>query len=407
MVKVLTRPQSRQNYSSPYVSTSYYAGADRLVGDQVVRRTNGGVPQQRAAQRRRNGGVPQLRYGYGTPLTNAQRKALGKMAVSAATRAAMEAAYQLGMPRPLQLIVEGAQYLGGFIANRNHNYKMPDAGWKVTGMCANPQPPNIYDDWSSGGGNNGRWANICLSGQATGVVSPPQTYPTVQAEAIWGRFYVADSLGTIKMQHLINYATQFTGTTNPVRFHHPGALKPMLNPNFHRAVELEVQPQLARPTARHNRTHQILEVTVASRGARLPPPAAFARTARSSPPPKGTKEVKTKGLKIAVAVAGLLDRISEGAEVIDAIYQALPKDVRKRWEKGRDLDRQGDAMGQYGIAGADWKFQAIWHNVLKIDPNKALKNILLNELSDKLYGAAHKARGDLTGRGRKRNRKPF
>jgi hypothetical protein len=321
----------------------------------------------------------------------------------------MEAAYELGMPRPLRLLVEGAAYLGGEVRNRNHNFKMPDAGWKLTGRCESPQPPNIYDDWSSGGGNNGRWANICLSGQATGVVSPPQVYPTVQAEAIWGRFYVADSLGTIKMQHLINYATQFTGTTNPVRWHDPGALNPMLNPNFHRAVELQHQPMLARPTARNlGVRHQVLEITVASGGAQLPKPPAFTRTARSSVPPKGTKEVKTKGLKIAVAVAGLLDRISEGAEVIDAIYQALPAHVRKRWEKGRDLDRQGDQLGQYGIAGADWKVQAIWHNVLQIDANKALKNILLNELSDKLYGAAHKARGDLTGRGRKRNRKkPF
>jgi hypothetical protein len=343
-------------------------------------------------------------------MSKAQIKALRKAALSILIRNAVDLAIDHATPLPFDLLIGGLDYLGGRIANKNHNFKMPDAGWKMTGKCESPQPPNIYDDWSSGGGNNGRWANICLSGQATGVVSPPQTYPTVQAEAIWGRFYVADSLGTIKMQHLINYATQFTGTTNPVRFHYPSGLNPMMNPNFQRLLNPTPQPlpTRARATALAPKNkHQALEITVVSRGAQVPPPATSYKTARSSVPPKGTKEMKTKGLKIAVAVAGLLDRISEGAEVIDAIYQALPTDVRKRWEKGRDLDRQGDQLGQYGIAGADWKVQAIWHNVLKIDPNKALKNILLNELSDKLYGAAHKARGDLTGRGRKRNRKPF
>lgn len=113
------------------------------------------------------------------------------------------------------------------------------------------------------------------------------------------------------------------------------------------------------------------------------------------PPDKGVRERKgmTKLAKLGIALAGALDTMSEGAELIDAIYDALPEDVKKRWEAGVKKDysiyttvRQGDNYGQYGMEGADWKVRAIYHNWDKIDIAQAGRNILKNHISDKIIG---------------------
>lgn len=127
---------------------------------------------------------------------------------------------------------------------------------------------------------------------------------------------------------------------------------------------------------------------------------------KREPPEKGEKHRKviTKSAKIGIALFKALDAVSESAEVVDAIYQALPKDVRKRWEKAlfpdarwiKDkrsgkwvqvgVDRAGDNFGQYGIGGADWKLRVLWHNWHKVDVEQAVKNIIKNELTDKIIG---------------------
>lgn len=108
------------------------------------------------------------------------------------------------------------------------------------------------------------------------------------------------------------------------------------------------------------------------------------------PPGRRTKEKKvlSKSKRIGIGIFNLMDFMSESADIIDAIYEALPKDVQKRWARGR----RGavDQFGQYGINGADWKLQAIYHNWHKLDAVAAVENIIKNELEDKVYGAIHK-----------------
>ena len=112
----------------------------------------------------------------------------------------------------------------------------------------------------------------------------------------------------------------------------------------------------------------------------------------------------TRTKAIGIATYKALDAVSEGAEVVDAVYDALPADVRKRWEKERfpdarwvrdkntgkwervGVERPGDSFGQYGIDGADWKLQALYYNWHKVDVEKAIKNIIKNELSDRVIG---------------------
>lgn len=112
--------------------------------------------------------------------------------------------------------------------------------------------------------------------------------------------------------------------------------------------------------------------------------------------------------KLGIALYKALDGVSEGAEIVDAVYDALPADVRKRWEKERfpdahwvkdkntgkwvrvGIERPGDNFGQYGIDGADWKLQALYYNWHRVDYEQAVVNIFKNELSDKVIGGMHK-----------------
>jgi len=131
------------------------------------------------------------------------------------------------------------------------------------------------------------------------------------------------------------------------------------------------------------------------------------RATTPEPPKTRVRErkVMTRGKKMAVALFKALDHISETAEIVDALYQALPKDVRDRWEKDRGAHwakvdgrwkkvglSRGliDNAGQYGIAGADWKLQALWHNWHKLDVRQAVKNIIANEIQDRVLGQFYK-----------------
>lgn len=106
---------------------------------------------------------------------------------------------------------------------------------------------------------------------------------------------------------------------------------------------------------------------------------------KRKPPPEGEKQRKSIPFakKVVIAIYKGLDVASEGAEIVDAVYDALPDSVKKRWKKA---ERMGDNFGQYGIDGADWKMRAIYHNADKIDVEQAFKNIIKNGLTDAVTG---------------------
>lgn len=141
-------------------------------------------------------------------------------------------------------------------------------------------------------------------------------------------------------------------------------------------------------------------------GGSIRPPVVPIDPVRREPPGKRERhgKVMTRSAKVGIALYRALDRASESAEVVDAIYQALPKDVRDRWEKDRfpdahwikdkqtgkwikvGIDRPGDNFGQYGLSGADWKLQALYWNWHKVDLVQAVKNVIKNELQDQVIG---------------------
>lgn len=107
------------------------------------------------------------------------------------------------------------------------------------------------------------------------------------------------------------------------------------------------------------------------------------------PPGKGQRE--RKGLSTMRVVLSMLDTLSEAAEIVDAVYEALPKKVQRRWGCGKIKRGLIDNAGQYGIDGADCKLRAIWHNLFKVDLEKAVRNIIANEIQDRVIGGIARA----------------
>jgi len=132
-----------------------------------------------------------------------------------------------------------------------------------------------------------------------------------------------------------------------------------------------------------------------------PAAAAPSRPHQRVPPRKNERETKilSRSAAIGIALYRALDAASEAGDIIDAIFEALPKDVQKRWKRGRR--GLADNAGQYGIGGADWKVQALWHNADKIDVEQALRNIVKNHIEDAVIGAysKHLPRNSINGIG--------
>lgn len=109
-----------------------------------------------------------------------------------------------------------------------------------------------------------------------------------------------------------------------------------------------------------------------------------------APPAARTRERKTmaRSRMIGVALFKVLDTISEWGDIVDAVYEALPVDVRER----RPCKSRGgvDAFGQYGINVSDCKLQVLWDNWHRLDTEQAVLNIIENELEDRIYGAMHR-----------------
>ena len=112
------------------------------------------------------------------------------------------------------------------------------------------------------------------------------------------------------------------------------------------------------------------------------------------PPTKKTKErkVKSRGLRA-------FDIISEAGDAIDCFYKALPKNVRKKWDKKQSrASKMGENFGQYGFGGADYKTPALYHNWDKVDLAAALQCLVTNEIEDRIIGKiAAKSRGTAFG----------
>lgn len=117
-----------------------------------------------------------------------------------------------------------------------------------------------------------------------------------------------------------------------------------------------------------------------------------ARPDRFAPRARPRRRVRERKMLSRAAKAGILlykilDELSEAAELVDAFFDALPEDVKKRWKR---KDEMADQWGQYGLEGADYKLSALYHNWDKVDLAQAVKNVIKNKVEDDLIGAYQK-----------------
>lgn len=105
------------------------------------------------------------------------------------------------------------------------------------------------------------------------------------------------------------------------------------------------------------------------------------------PPRKREKEgkVMSRAKRLMVWFFHALDVLSESAEIVDAFYEALPKETKDKWKCNRS-NFGIDVAGQYGIDNADCKAKALWHNWEKLDFTKAVENVIKNAIQDEMLG---------------------
>lgn len=313
----------------------------------------------------------------------------------------------------LTLLETGAEVLEPMFTARAWMQPNPGNGWvKCWGDCQSVTPNHSSTTASC---NNPALYN-CLSGQALGAVNgmPAPTDAATKHTLSFGRFVTAGWRHTLHSMY-----------TRPAAV--PQAL-PLMVPSL--VMTFPISPMPDPNLARHNVTAPDLQVGYASAlqktvltgddlisrldalpwykttvYAESPPIGATANPAASAPAPvvtpprvggkvhvrrkpdRKTRERKVKG---AIYYAFLIaDAISEGSEVVGALFEALPKEVQKRWK----CDRKAafiDSAGQYGIDNADCKAKALWHNFHQLDIVEGIRNIIANQLEDKMIGALHK-----------------
>ena len=96
-----------------------------------------------------------------------------------------------------------------------------------------------------------------------------------------------------------------------------------------------------------------------------------------------------------------MDTAAEWSEVVDALYRALPYDVRKNYKSA--IDEAGDITGGIGGPGREIeathiKLQALWNNLDRMDGEQAVVNLLVNAVEDMAIGETERRKGDLFNR---------
>ena len=124
---------------------------------------------------------------------------------------------------------------------------------------------------------------------------------------------------------------------------------------------------------------------VVTGGAGLAPPRV-----EREPPAKNEKQRKTivRSARLGMVIYKALDEVSEKAEIVDAFYEALPEDVRRRrpCKDHSGTRRMVDTLGQYGIDQADCKLRVLYDNFHRVDLVAAIKGVVKNYVADQVIG---------------------
>lgn len=120
----------------------------------------------------------------------------------------------------------------------------------------------------------------------------------------------------------------------------------------------------------------------------------IAETHAAATAPPGTREIKfTVGaLPGAGVYLGVVNFVTEFSDLVNALYNALPRDLRLKPHFYRD-PISGKWRTQ--IVSPTQKLEVVYNNWKDLDGLKALRNVVVNEAGDRLYGTAGKLKGEL------------
>lgn len=104
-------------------------------------------------------------------------------------------------------------------------------------------------------------------------------------------------------------------------------------------------------------------------------------------PPKRTKELKTRTTEFFHAVSPFVNPLTEGNDVVKAIYDNLPEQYRPRY-KNTNYEKK--------FVKPHEKLLAIYKHLDKIDIIGALQDIAISQAEDKVYGLSGKASGEVS-----------
>lgn len=123
------------------------------------------------------------------------------------------------------------------------------------------------------------------------------------------------------------------------------------------------------------------------KGPTQPPPPTFQPPIHKAVPPgPGVKERKGRAAPAVAAALAAAHGFTEGVDVVDALFEALPKNLQRETKRsGRTKRGAKIGEGKPFLTPLD-KAMSIYRNLAHLDLNAAALNLLKNHLEDKIIG---------------------
>ena len=219
----------------------------------------------------------------------------------------------------------------------------------------------------------------------TGGVDTEYHEATDPSPQIWGLVGVPVGLGFLPaVDPMVLPIGQPVPTPEPIPFR----VLPHRQPNPYRVEQSERGYSIGSiedPSLGQSPTYE-----VSSKGAQeIKPEHSYSR------PPKRTKERKVKGTRIGGKILSVVNPFTELLDAVDAIYKALPSEYKVpfRLPSGKRPRRKNGEWAVKYNPTPDEKALAIYRAWDKVDSAtvvRAIKNLLTNEVEDRVLGTVSK-----------------
>jgi len=240
-------------------------------------------------------------------------------------------------------------------------------------------------------------ADLCgLSGQVTGSNWNVAAYAANQRRTlflgmktvagtrqthgqIWSKGGTATKSGNVKPRPLVIPVDPLMVPGNPLTpqidpFPMPDPFSPVPVPRPRPAPRVKpVNPPVARP--RNHSGQPSYAPTVQVDPSALPGARPVPVKNPSSPRTKERKLILAISKRTFVGV--VLNVVGETADFIECFYDALPKNIRREFER---------KYGIYGKVSASQKLFGLWQHFARLDWNAVIHNLVMNELEDRFFG---------------------